>query len=78
MVVEVPPTDILTMMMAAYSKVRYLERFHLLDVLTPEKKRYFAGRTIMKEICHNPVSLPLSWRVELKANVAGAAPAAAR
>ena len=37
-------------MMAAYSKVWYLERFRLLDVLTPEKKRYFAGRTIMKEI----------------------------
>ena len=77
MVVEVPPTDIITMM-AAYSKVWYLERFHLLEVLTPEKKRYFAGRTIMKEICYNPVSLPLSWRVELRANVAGAAPAATR
>lgn len=35
--------------MAAYSKVWYLERFRLLDLMAPEQKRHFAGKTIMKE-----------------------------
>jgi hypothetical protein len=30
------------------------------------------------KICYNPVSLPLSWKVELKPSVAGAPPAATR
>ena len=36
--------------MAAHSKLWYLERFRLLDVLAPEQKRHFAGRTRMLEV----------------------------
>jgi peroxiredoxin len=64
-----------------------------LDVVaeaTPEGRKAFAGKTELvvngtleyqacdDKICYNPVSLPVSWKVALKPNVAGAPQPATR
>jgi peroxiredoxin len=55
---------------------------------TPEGRKAFAGKTELvingtldyqacdDKICYNPVSMPVSWKVDLKPNVAGAPPPA--
>ena len=72
----------------------YQKRFTLLmDVVpdaTPEARKVFAGKNELvvtgileyqacdDKICYNPVSLPLSWKVDLRGNVPGAPQPATR
>ena len=91
MPVKYPPSEIyhfvpLDERVPAYQKPFTLASEVVLDA-TPEARKVFAAATELvlrgtldyqacdDKICYNPVSLPLSWRMPLRPNVAGAPPA---
>ena len=90
MPVKYPPSEIyhfvpLDERVPAYQKPFTLASEVVIDA-TAEARKAFAGATELvlrgaldyqacdDKICYNPVSLPLSWRMPLKPNVAGAPP----
>ena len=94
MPVKYPPSEVYHFVPLNERVAVYLKPFTLsMDVVaeaTPEGRKALGGQKELvlngtlayqacdDKICYNPVSLPLSWKVDLKPNVAGAPAPATR